>query len=117
MDQDQAGRVRFTYLHGDERFLDVQDTDGDGPTLAARVAAAVPRPLLARIDDWDRRMGEAFDHPACGEGRPPEDWPATLRESLTREYDALLAELHALGLPVVRDAWWASETHRPASRS
>lgn len=107
MDHHEPGRVLFTYLHGGEHFLDVQDTSDDGPTPAGRVAAAVPRALRARIEAWDDRMGDAFDHPTYGEGRPPETWPADLRESLTREYDALVADLHAAGLPVVRDAWWA----------
>ena len=110
MDHLQPGQVRFTYLHGGEHFLDVQDPDDDdGPTPAGRLAAAVPRDLQARIDAWDERMGTVFDTAHHGEGLPPEAWPADLRASLTREYDALLAELHAAGLSAVRDAWWASD--------
>lgn len=110
MDHHEPGRVLFTYLHGGEHFLDVQDTDDDTPTHATRLAAAVPRALQTRIEAWDDRMGAAFDYSAYGEGRPPETWPADLRESLTREYDALVAGLHDVGLPVVRDAWWAPGT-------
>ncbi|OFR88403.1 hypothetical protein HMPREF2863_00535 [Micrococcus sp. HMSC067E09] len=104
------GRVRFTYLHGAETFIDLQDTVDDAPTPAALMSAAVPAELQARIEAWDDHMGDAFDYTHGGEGRPPESWPSTLRDSLTREYDALLADLHAAGLPAVRDAWWALDS-------
>lgn len=109
--------VRFTYLHGDVNLMDTHDSDSDAATPAAQVAAAVPPGLQARIDTWNARMGEAFDHARHGEGRPPEDWPAPWGESLTEEYDSLLAELRELGFPVVRDAWWAPETDEPSSQN
>ena len=111
--------VRFTYLHGGENFIDVCESDADGPTRAAQVIAAVPPDLQARINAWDRRMGDAFDYRHHGEGLEPGKWPAPLRKTLTQEYTELLAELQAAGLPVVSDAWWAvaSDDLRPQGES
>lgn len=98
--------VRFTYLHGGGNFIDVHESDTDGPTGAALVAAAIPPGLQAKIKAWDSRMGDAFGYRHHGEGLEPEKWPAPLRQELTREYAELLAELQEVGLPVASDAWW-----------
>lgn len=102
----EEGSVRFTYLHGDENFIDVYRSDTEGPTTAAQISAAIPRDLQTRIDAWDSRMSDAFDYRHHGEGLEPERWPAAVREALTREYAELLTELQGMGLPVVGDAWW-----------
>lgn len=109
MDHHPPGRVRFTYLHGGENFIDLPGTADDAPTPAALASAAVPAELQERITAWDDRMGEAFDYARHSEGRPPDSWPSPLRDSLTHQYDTLLAQLRAAGLPVERDAWWAPD--------
>jgi hypothetical protein len=101
-----GGNARFTYLHGGENLLDEHERDDDLPGPAQLVRQALPDDLARRIRSWDERMGHAFDYARSGEGRPPSTWPASLRTSLTEEYESLLAEMQALGLPVVRDAWW-----------
>lgn len=102
----RPGTARFTYLHGGENLLDELDRDDDLPGPAQLVRQALPEDLARRIRSWDDRMGEAFDYAHHDEGRPPHTWPAALRASLTEEYESLLAEMQALGLPVVRDVWW-----------
>lgn len=102
--------VRFTYLHGGENFIDVRESDTDGPTRAAQVSAAVPTDLQERINAWDSRMGDAFGYQHHNEGLEPGRWPVPLREALTREYAELLAELQGMGLPVISDTWWVVAT-------